>query len=1050
MKNILLILLVTINLCKISSIITINEFEEIEIVNDTQILLFNNDYSEELDYNPEIIINCLNPYFKKDLISKLVISKTNRKSYTLENDGTIILSRNDNTNEGKGEYKLIFKNFIGGKIIIFNSIHSFPLNNFTKFINFYYNSKLDSNFTISLYSDILEEDIYLSIKGRIQDLNIIKINETENEEIYFDNKVTKLNKGCSYNFTYNATENNILFVFFHKIDLITYDNSSYEKYYLIYSDPIYYLVNLKDFNNSVKDLYFYVYQDNYWYSNPKINLEIAEVDEDVKAKDLDSITYKEKKILDRTIISTKFNDSLINSNYILIKITADYYSYLFFHIFENSIEIKKFQTITIDSEKETLLTIPCNDKFTVIISNNTNIKSFNTFEINYFDTKYISTDYPRGETLSVNILPFEKPTSITMFSLHLITKHLNKDFSIQNFLFPYFTHIENSNSIWFFYNNKNSIVNLKKYFGNPKLYYSNNLETLKNYQNKISVLNPIEDEVNIEGPFFIYIYPNENTFVDILINEIDNNEYINFSDDDNVLKFLKKDVRYSFLDIIENNIRLEINQELTKNIKIIDLEENVKITLNKDNPYIDLDESYNDFKIISEEDTYINIYHNIKNVFCNEEIYTIELKKEEIEKGIIINITNIKSIERFNYTIFYGYKNLIPSNLQIIFYTNQYLYINNQFEKFDFLNENKNLYIYIFGTKSIYTIHYINIYKLDPSNFFTKITPKEDYYLLPNKDYNDFYYSHYYYSFSIVELLFCRNDIKEKPVNIEIIDSNGKKQSETITKNNYIISSTLKTMIKFYYDNEFILISHEGWDSPESNIINFYIHEVNENHISLLIKSNLNKDDFNYTIVIIEENEEGEEILNKLNNPCYFIQLLDKDYNLSLEYNNIVTYASSKKDYFIYEKIDISKFKENKNLYVKILCYAENYKTLLYSNAKKIFMENIVQNNNYNDISNEKDFGYDYIYDNKEYSINNNEYIFKYNIKKNYLGVMPVIFLTYYNTHDLNNLQKELEVINPLFHNMTYKLSNYGQITLNNENILNDYGDYYLIFRNCL
>ena len=197
MKNFLLIILVVINLIKISSIITIHEFEEIEIVNDTQVFLFNNDYSEELDYNPEIIINCLNPYFNKDLTPNLVISKTNRKSFTLASDETIILSRNDYINEGKGEYKLIFKNFIGGKIIIFNSIHPFPLNNFTKFINFYYKSNLDSNFTISLYSDILEEDIYLSIKGRIQDLNIIKINETENEEIYFDNQVTKLNKGCS-------------------------------------------------------------------------------------------------------------------------------------------------------------------------------------------------------------------------------------------------------------------------------------------------------------------------------------------------------------------------------------------------------------------------------------------------------------------------------------------------------------------------------------------------------------------------------------------------------------------------------------------------------------------------------------------------------------------------------------------------------------------------------------------------------------------------------------------------------------------------------------
>ena len=71
----------------------------------------------------------------------------------------------------------------------------------------------------------------------------------------------------------------------------------------------------------------------------------------------------------------------------------------------------------------------------MIISNNTNIKSFNTSEINYFDTKYISSNYPRGETLSVNVLPFETPTLITMFSLHLTSKHLNKDFSIQNFLF---------------------------------------------------------------------------------------------------------------------------------------------------------------------------------------------------------------------------------------------------------------------------------------------------------------------------------------------------------------------------------------------------------------------------------------------------------------------------------------------------------------------------------------------------------------------------------------------------------------------------------------
>ena len=73
---------------------------------------------------------------------------------------------------------------------------------------------------------------------------------------------------------------------------------------------------------------------------------------------------------------------------------------------------------------------------------------------------------------------------------------------------------------------------------------------MMDYQKDITVLNPIDDEVNIEGPFFMYIYPNENTFVDILINEIDNNEIIDFNDDDNVLKFLKNGVKYIIRKII--------------------------------------------------------------------------------------------------------------------------------------------------------------------------------------------------------------------------------------------------------------------------------------------------------------------------------------------------------------------------------------------------------------------------------------------------------------------------------------------------------------------
>ena len=164
-------------------------------------------------------------------------------------------------------------------------------------------------------------------------------------------------------------------------------------------------------------------------------------------------------------------------------------------------------------------------------------------EQNYFYSKYY--EYYSGETISVSILPSGKSSSITIFSSRSTVKYLNNDYSLQNFLFPYFREVENTESIWFFYNNKNSILELKKHFGNPKFYYSNNLETLLSYKKDISALNILEGRIQIEGIFYLYIYPNENTFIDILCNEIDNKKKIDFIKDDNVLKFLKKDEKYN-------------------------------------------------------------------------------------------------------------------------------------------------------------------------------------------------------------------------------------------------------------------------------------------------------------------------------------------------------------------------------------------------------------------------------------------------------------------------------------------------------------------------
>ena len=163
MKVYILLLIIYFFYC-INSYQIIKEFEAIDIKNNTQILLFNNDYNENIDYYPEIIINCINNNFANKLEPRLVISKTNKTAYYLYKIQTIIISKDNIINEGKGEYKLIIKNYIGGKIVIFNSLNSYPLKDFSELI--YMNrTYFNSNFELKFHSNILEENksIYIFI-----------------------------------------------------------------------------------------------------------------------------------------------------------------------------------------------------------------------------------------------------------------------------------------------------------------------------------------------------------------------------------------------------------------------------------------------------------------------------------------------------------------------------------------------------------------------------------------------------------------------------------------------------------------------------------------------------------------------------------------------------------------------------------------------------------------------------------------------------------------------------------------------------------------------
>ena len=383
--------------------------------------------------------------------------------------------------------------------------------------------------------------------------------------------------------------------------------------------------------------------------------------------------------------------------------------------------------------------------------------------------------------------------------------------------------------------------------------------------------------------------------------------------------------------------------------------------------------------IIPDEDTYIKVYYKIQNLFPKDKIYTIEFEKENFDKGIIINITNINDIKNYHYFTFYGYKDMIPSNIVKMKSEEQYIYLNNPFENIYNSNENIKFYIYLFGNNIEFEINYINTYKLNNS-YFDIIKPKDNYYFLPEKNYVDTFKESYSYSY--VEIYFCKNNISEQPMKIKVIDSKGKEQIYTLS-HNYIYQFQTKTMIQFDYNDEFLLLSYENENLNNSRLIpkyfpyrdpiNFYIPQINETTISFLIENylfNFKAEINNYTIIIVEpkDDENENELLNKLNNSCFIFNIFN-DKSIFLDYNHLIVHSISNEDYFLYDEINItSKFSKNKNLYIKILSYSQKLKSIIFSNTKIIYYKNIYQNSHKEGIED----GIINIEENKEYNINNN------------------------------------------------------------------------------
>ena len=1032
-SHFLLLFVISLNLIQTHEII--EEFEEITINETKQTFIYKNSYSEEVDYNPEIMIICLNEYFDPNIESYIEISNTKKKQFVLAEAITIIISRDDELNEGKGDYKIIFKNYKGGKFYVYNSIHSYPLKDFSRFYYLYYKGDREEKFLdLKFHSEVLTENIDLII-NEYSDFKLFQINDTDTTEIKINQGIIKLLKDYQYKLECNISlKYSSINIFIGKREIQKYNGALDKKSFYIGEFSSYFFINFNEMEKQINESFFFSDFDYY----KRKEYEIAYLNSDnISDIDLDTIEYDEKiqfnyKGEEQCAI---FSEN-IKSNYVLLKITYSTYNsfYFYFHIYEECISesIVYTKKLLLNNSKEALLIFEYEDDFEIIFSNNTNIQSLRTLQTNFMQC---STENKVGyrNLYYVNILPSSTPSEISAFQRNLNVKIFKNDYSLSNFLHLYFEDNEKSKYFWLFENN-NSILYFNQYFGDAKIYYSEKLgyETLYNLiYDKNEHFNLLNDTTKVEGPFFLYIDYNYKTFLELIIND-ENYTKINFNDDDTALKFLEANKIYQ-LENIENITTIEIDDKVEKDIKIIDIiSKEIKYTLNKENSVIGINETFNNLGIISGEDTYIKIYYNIHSLYMDN-IYVIEFSKENIGQDMIINIT-YNDINELNYFCFYGYKDLVPSNLIKINFKGKLLLINNPYDKLDLSQSSKNFYIYIFADNIEYKINYINKYKI--SNYFTRITPMENFYFTPEKMYNSDY--------SILEILFCKNN--ENKMELKITDYFDDETDSSII-NNSIEKLSNPVMVKFDYNYEFILISGEARRNnfKINEKVNFYIPQANEEYITLLIKNDHSNYDISFTIILVEE-KENINLMESLDNPCFLFQFLEND--TFLDYNYLILSESSDSK-FKYIEIDIkNKFINKKNIYVKIMAYSNIFKSAIFSGVKKIYMENIVNENKIKDV-NEDDNAIN-IEENKEYSINNNEFIFKYNLQKNHLNILPIIFLTYYNTYNLAYyVETEIEIINPLFQTFKYKMDDAEVITLNST-IIKDYGDYYFIFRNCL
>ena len=924
----------------------------------------------------------------------------------------------DDENKETAEYILKFKNYVGGKFIIYNSANAFPLKDLANGYNLkYYFSSGPKDISLAFTTETLKDDAFLDILPG-EKMKIMKISEIGVEEpLEIKNNSTQLTKDFKYKIEFNENTKSFT-ISIKKREVINYKINDELKLNLFINIPYFFLLNIAEFKAEIIYAYMYCLQSS------KYNISIFELD----SENIDDWNKYDLNTKTKIVYADGINEINITNllkPFLLIKYTlTDYYgSIRYFYTFKVFEYFKStIKSLNAQKEKETLIIIEDRyDEMKFVTSNISNLRTFEYKESRNLIYQQSSYFFP------FIIIPTNDNYKLNSFSKDsILNGNINlKEKFFRNNLNLLFTKIIDT-QVWYMDISDNYTFVAKSLFGFPKIYCfdeginSTIFSDMKNGRfEKYKQINASNNIMNFNAPFVLYVDPYENSYLNIIFNKDDNLNIIK----ETANKYLIENKEYKLL-LSPNKIIMEIDKDFDSYIYISNGEKIIN-TLNKENPKIEMEFLTDDFTLKSGKNTIINFYYNISDLFFNEPMDIITFPPDKKGEIMIIKILSYES-NNYDYAMDYGYNYYISPSTQKKSTSQSYFFIEDPYSQI--LNENKDLryYIILFNKNIKYEISFKKKYEKKNNSSYYMIESDENHAIVSelNFPYGSFTY----------QVLLCEN----KNINLTMLNVNNK--TESITTNKLIMKkNNIKTLFTFKAKSKFLFLQKEDYGYQYDYFeINYDIPNIDDEKISFLISNNFFDYNNKYTFLFVEDNNNDDQIMNNLDNECFLFSLINGEidnFNYTIE-----KHLASDVVYF-YTEVNLTKFSKSKYLLIKIFSCENEVNICVFSKTKKIYLEDLKKEE-------EEEFGIKKVEEFIEYNVTRQNYIFSYDYKP-YTNNLEDIIIYVTIPSISSNYVGEFEVINPSMQKFVFKYRYSETIPLIKGKHVTSRGKYYFIFRNC-